>query len=105
MNMTEHASRKSWYRLTLTGAQLAAGETQQRKEAFSEAFAAARGPRTMALFQQEREDGGLDLFLTPDCCEYASGLVEEWRCIPCDRPSMIGLYLLVGHNEITYYLP
>ena len=94
----------SWYRLTLSAAQVAAGEVRQRREAFLEAFGAARGPRMMALFQQERADGGLDLFLTPDCGEHAAQLIEEWGCAPCDRPSMAGLHLLVGHNEITYYL-
>ena len=48
----------SWYRLTLNSVQMAAGEAHKRKEAFAEAFAAARTPREMALFQKEREDGG-----------------------------------------------
>jgi hypothetical protein len=95
----------SWYRLTLDREQVAAGEARRRTEAFAEAFAAARGPRTMALFQQGREDGGLELFLTPECGEHAARLLDEWGCTPCDRPSMIGLHLLVGHNEITYYMP
>lgn len=95
----------SWYCSTLSPAQVAAGEAQRRREAFSEAFGAARGPRQMALFQKAREDGGLELFLTPDCGQYASELLTEWGCLPCDRPAMTGLHLLVGHNEITYYLP
>ena len=98
-------STMSWYRLTLNSAQVAAGELQQRQEAFDEAFGAARAPRTMALFQQAREDGGVDLFLTPDCGEHAAELIEEWGCTPCERPSMIGLHLLVGHAEMTYYMP
>ena len=95
----------SWYRLTLNSVQMAAGEAHKRKEAFAEAFAAARAPREMALFQKEREDGGLDLYFTPDCGEYAAELLNEWSCAPCDRPSMAGLHLLVGHNEMTYYMP
>jgi hypothetical protein len=59
----------------------------------------------MALFQREREDGGLDLYFTPDCGEYAAELVREWTGVPCDRPTLTGLQFLVGHNEITYYLP
>jgi hypothetical protein len=47
----------------------------------------------------------VDLFLTPDCSEHAAGLLKEWGCTPCDRPSMIGLHLLVGHAEMTYYMP
>jgi len=95
----------SWYRSTLTPGQVAAGEAQRRKEAFAKAFAAASAPRMMALFRQERADGGLDLYLTPDCGEFAAALLREWDGVSCERPSMAGLQLLVGHNEITYYLP
>jgi hypothetical protein len=95
----------SWYRLTLSRAQVNAGAMQQCREAFVSAFAAARSPRTMTLFQQKRDDSGLDLFLTPGCREYAAQLLEEWRCIPCRRPSTIGLQLLAGHREMVCYMP
>ncbi len=95
----------SWHRLSLSSTEVAAGTLQQRREEFIAVFADARGPRTMALFQQERPDGGLDLFLTPGCCEFAAELLERWRCCACDRPSMIGLFLAAGHNEMTYYMP
>jgi hypothetical protein len=98
-------SKVSWYRLALNSPQVAAGEIQRHKEAFDKAFGAARAPRAMALFQQEREDGGVDLFLTPECGEYAAELLEEWGCVLCERPSMIGLHLVVGHAEMTYYMP
>ena len=105
MTAMEHTEVKYWYHLPLTAGEVAAGEVERRREAFSEAFAAARAPRTMALFQQGRENGGVDLFFTPECGEHAAKLLAEWGCVPCERPSMIGLYLLVGHNEITYYMP
>jgi hypothetical protein len=98
-------SNVNWYRLTVNSAQVAAGEIQRRKDAFDQCFRAARAPRIMALFQQAREDGGVDLFLTPDCSEHAAELLKEWGCTPCDHPSMIGLHLLVGHAEMTYYMP
>jgi hypothetical protein len=94
-----------WYRFTLTPAQVADGEAQRRTEAFSEAFSAAGAPRMMALFQRERADGGLDLYFTPDCGEFAAELLDAWGSVPCERPPMRGLQFLVGHNEITYYLP
>ena len=43
--MTKPADRKSWYHLSLTATQVASGEVGQRRDAFMEAFAAARGPR------------------------------------------------------------
>ena len=95
----------SWYRLSLTKSQVEGGEIEARKQAFDEAFAAAGAPRIMALFKQEREDGGTDLFFTPDCGTFAAELLKEWRVINCVRPSLIRLQLLVGHNEITYYMP
>ena len=94
-----------WYHLTLGDADVATGKASQLKAAFEKAFAAAGGPRKMALFQREREDGGLDLFFTPECGTHAAELLDKWECTPCDRPSLIGLHLLVGHNEITYYMP
>jgi hypothetical protein len=95
----------NWYHLRLTDAQVAAGKVRQYQEDFEVAFAAARGPRTMALFQSECEQGGADLFFTPECSNHAAELLSEWGCTPCERPSLIGLNLLVGHNEITYYMP
>jgi len=95
----------SWHILTLSAAQVAAGKVAEYREAFEKAFTAARGPRTMALFQRESDGGGLDLYLTPECGQYASDLLQQWTCSPCDRPSLVGLHLLVGHSEITYYLP
>jgi hypothetical protein len=95
----------SWHQLTMNPSQVAAGEPQRCREIFAETFKAARAPRTMALFQQQRGDGGLDLFFTPECDAQAPALLVEWGCSACERPSMVGLQLLVGHNEITYYMP
>jgi hypothetical protein len=95
----------NWYLCSLTPAQVTAGEAQRHTKAFSEAFSAAGAPRMMALFQREGKDGGLDLYLTPDCGEFAAELLRAWGSVPCERPPMTGLQFLVGHNEITYYLP
>lgn len=94
----------TWYRFTLTAGHLDKGELDRYKEGFAAVFKAAGAPRTMALFQKEGPDSGLDLFLTPDCAEYAATLLEEWGCTPCDRPGMAGMQLLFGFNEITYYI-
>jgi hypothetical protein len=95
----------SWYLLTIAAGQVADGKVLSCRDEFEKAFAAARGPREMALFKRERDDGGVDLFFTPDCGEYARDLVDRWHCSPCERPSFVGLHLVVGHNEMTYYLP
>lgn len=93
-----------WYRLTLTSEQVAAGKVQEYQEAFEKAFVAARGPRIMALFRKEREEGGVDLYFTPQSGEHAAELLAGWGCTPCDPPVLLGLHLLVGHHEITYYM-
>jgi len=95
----------SWYRLTLNREQVEAGEEGRRKGIFFDAFTTAGAPRTMALFRQERADGGVDLLFTPACGEHAAQLLQEWGGTPCERPSMAGLHLLAGHSEMTYYLP
>lgn len=94
----------TWYRISLSAAQLDNGELERHSEEFAAAFKAAGAPRTMALFQKEGADGGLDLFLTPDCAVHAATLLEAWGCTPYDRPGMAGMHLLVGFNEITYYI-
>jgi hypothetical protein len=93
-----------WYRLTLNSAQVAAGKVQEYKEAFETAFTAARGPRIMALFRRDCDDGGVDLYFTPESGKHAAELLAGWGCVPCSTPPLLGLQLLVGHNEITYYL-
>lgn len=93
----------SWYRVTLNGAQVAAGEAETMRAEFESAFVAARGPRTMALFRKEREDGGAELYATPEAGEHAAGMLERWGCSRCDPPALLGLALVVGHNEMTYY--
>lgn len=95
----------SWFRSTLNSEQVKEGEAERRKDSFAEAFAAAKAPRVMALFQMPRDDGGLDLYLTPVCAEHARELIELWGAVPCERPAPRNLEFLVGLNEITYYLP
>lgn len=95
----------SWYCLTVKGEEVAAGKVEEYREAFEKAFAAAKGPRLMALFKRSSEDGGMTLFFTPMCEDQARDLLDRWGCAPCQRPSLIGLHLLVGHHEITYYMP
>ena len=94
----------SWYHLGFDGDMVAAGKVVSIKEGFTAAFGAAGGPRAMALFQRGRDDGGVDLFFTPDCGTFAAGFLKESGALPCEGPSLVGLELLVGHNEITYYL-
>jgi hypothetical protein len=95
----------SWYSVTLGSDEVAAAKMAAYKDAFQKAFAVAGGPRTMALFEQTGNDGQTVLFLTPECAEHASELLEQWGATPCERPSLVGLNLVVGHNEITYYMP
>jgi len=94
----------TWYRIALTAEQFDKGELERYRVDFAAAFKAAGAPRSMALFQKVGADGGLELFLTPDCAEHAAALLDAWGCTLIDRPGMAGLHLLVGFNEITYYL-
>lgn len=95
----------SWYCVTVSSEEVAAGKIDELRQWFQRAFASAQGPRTMALFKRDLEEGGTALFFTPVCAEHAQDLLDEWGCAPCKRPSLIGLQLLVGHHEITYYMP
>lgn len=94
-----------WYCLTLDAGEIAAGRADQCREAFEKAFAAASGPRTMALFKRELDGGAVELFFTPECAPHAADLIERFGAAPCERPSLIGLHLVVGHHEMAYYMP
>ena len=94
----------SWHRLTLTADQLAAGALDRCKSEFEIAFNAAGAPRTAALFQKTEEGGDVVLLLTPDCVEHLADLLEKWGCTTVESPAMAGMELLVGFNEITYYI-
>ena len=94
----------SWYRSSLSQEDVAVGVGQRYRDVFYEAFKCAKAPRMMALFQKEGPDGSLELFVTPDSVEYAASFIAESNAVSCDSPPMAGLDLLVGFNEITYYL-
>lgn len=93
-----------WYCLTVSAAEVAQGKVRECQEAFQAAFKAASGPRTMALFQKDTDTGEVKLYATPEAGKHAAGLLEEWGCGRCGAPQLLGLQLLVGHNEITYYM-
>jgi hypothetical protein len=93
-----------WHHLALSADQVCAGTLIRVVDEFTAAFRAAGGPRTMALFQRGADNGALDLFFTPDCAIHARRVMEGCGAAPCAAPPLAGLDLLVGHNEITYYL-
>lgn len=94
----------NWHHLSLGADEVAAGALATINDDFIAAFRAAGGPRTMALFQRGGEEGALDLYFTPESTLHAWGLLERCGATPCAGPPLAGLELLVGHNEITYYL-
>lgn len=93
-----------WSRIRIDADMAAAGKIASVRDAFTACFRKAGGPRAMALFQRPAAEGGLELFFTPDCSAFAAGLLGELGAEPCEGPALVGLELLVGHNEITYYL-
>lgn len=93
-----------WYCLMVSPEQVAQGKVLECRDAFQAAFVAARGPRLMALFRKDTDTGDVKLYATPEAGKHAAGLLEAWGCTQCDAPQLLGLELLVGHNEITYYM-
>lgn len=94
----------NWHHLNLGADDLCAGRLDEVSKEFTATFRAAGGPRTMALFQRTGEQGSIDLYFTPECGVHAWRLLEQRGATPCQGPPLAGLELLVGHNEITYYL-
>lgn len=96
----EQEEKMDWHHLMLESE----ATTEAVKERFLTSFRNAGGPRAMALFRRNAEGGKIDLYFTPDCAVHAAALLEELQAEPCAGPALAGLELLVGHNEITYYL-
>ncbi|GFO64988.1 hypothetical protein M1B72_14300 [Geomonas paludis] len=93
-----------WHHLALGPGEISAGISTAIQDAFTALFRSAGGPRTMALFRKAAGEGGVDLYFTPECEQHAWRLLQEYGATPCAPPPLAGLELLVGHNEITYYL-
>ncbi|QWV94839.1 hypothetical protein KP004_06580 [Geomonas oryzisoli] len=93
-----------WHHLLLNTGDISAGRVTAIRDDFTALFRSAGGPRTMALFRKDAHEGGVDLYFTPECSVHARRLIEECGATPCAPPALAGLELLVGHNEITYYL-
>ncbi|WP_224982844.1 hypothetical protein [Geomonas agri] len=93
-----------WHHLHLSAVEVSAGRSTAIQDAFTALFRSAGGPRTMALFRKPVQDGGTDLYFTPECEQHAWSMLQESGATPCAPPALSGLELLVGHNEITYYL-
>lgn len=59
------------------------------------------GPVKAALFgQYDLRTKTTDFYFTPEAVQIAEDLVEEFGAIPCDRPDMSSLALLVGDQSI-----
>ncbi|MBJ6752536.1 hypothetical protein JFN91_20160 [Geomonas sp. Red421] len=93
-----------WHHLPLGAGDDSAARLTAIADAFTALFRSAGGPRTMALFRRQAGEGGIDLYFTPECEVHAWPLLQECGAPPCAPPALTGLELLVGHNEITYYL-
>ena len=91
----------SWFKVSLTNDQVAAGELIKLKEDFMKLYIANNTPEGMALFSGKRErDNQLiyPVYFTPVSLQFAQKLVSSYSGVPCEQPKKEGMSLLVGES-------
>lgn len=86
----------TWHSLALGDGVAAFVPTRTIKDAFFAAFAAAKGDVSMALFSRQDETHHITLYFSPD----ARLVAQAFKAQPCEKPSIMGLGLLVGDQRV-----
>ena len=88
----------TWFRITLSREQVAAGHISRIEEAVAALFAAAGSPPGAAVFGLPH-DQGEDLFFTPPAAVLAEDVLHANGGVPSAPPVDEGdVSLLVGHS-------
>lgn len=80
---------ETWYKITFSYKDCGVdGKGQHLQDAFAAILVAHGGtPWTAALFSQRSDDfEKVFYYFSPDTMRIASGLIESYKAIPCERP-------------------
>lgn len=88
----------TWFRISLTSAQVAEGHVDRIQDTFAELLIDASAPPGAAMFGMARDDG-VDLYFTPPAARVAEELLKENGAAPCLPPINEGdITLMVGEK-------
>lgn len=89
----------TWFRISLSGEQVAAGHFERIRDSFTDLFIAAGSPAGTAMFTVPGDDGGIDLYVNPSAVDVAQDFLKQNSAIACPPPlNEGGLTLVVGHQ-------
>jgi hypothetical protein len=93
----------SWYKITLSRAEVTAGVKQQIMDKFLQLYLTAGGPSAMALLNTLLDDDirtrQSTLYFTPACFPACLSLVTTYSGMPCDEPTE-PVELLIGDANV-----
>lgn len=89
----------TWHKLSLTMADLAAGNEIGIVAALALAHARAGGPAEVVFRQVDRRVEGIDLYFSGASVEYVGDLVAIYGATPCERPVRRAVRILVGQTD------
>lgn len=88
-----------WHKVSLTAEQIVNGEGYKLERAFETIFTASGAPKDMALFSRRSSSGGVDYYFSPDALQLSKKIVDEYRGVPCPKPSKDGIRFIIGHDS------
>jgi hypothetical protein len=96
----------TWFHISLSAEQLAAGHLERIRDKFTDLFIAAGSPVGAAMFSTtvnrvhlENDDVGAILYLNPPAIDVAADFLRHNGAVPCLPPVNEGdVTLMVGHE-------
>jgi len=88
---------ESWYKVTLSDADIAASRHAELQNTFEVIFMANGGPKGAAMFVDLDSTQGHDFYFPPSAAKIARVLIQSFAGIQCPPPSLSSVGLLVGN--------
>ena len=86
-----------WSMITLTSAQIAAGELEEIRADFARFFLLRDPGPGMALFTRRAKTGACEVYFSPACAKYTDFIFERHQAEQTRAPVLLGTTLLVGY--------
>ena len=88
-----------WYKVCLSLDDVTGGLEFKIQDEFKAVFMASSGPRDAALFSGMLDDGGIEMFFSPEASQIGKTLIDKYQGKECEKPAVGKLALLIGHDD------
>jgi hypothetical protein len=90
---------ETWYKVSLSEADISAGKGHALQNAFAALLAAKSAPADAAMFEKVDNRPPYVCFFTPGAFRIAEFLLRSYGAIPCEKPIGHQVVLLAGHSD------